>query len=421
MCSFSEICAISKNYIAEGDKVKLLFVAQNGISDTNTLLPVFFPISGTYNDYGYIENIVEDFNYKFFTGCIEKYFSHILPKTYRSPEGGIKTFIDLSYGNGCMGGAHLPALFARSQINPEFTLHNSFSGDYKLTKHNDTFVTFVMVKESVYDEILRSGMTRRFRDIQLNSVVDNTPDFYISFAQNIREYYLYNQLSKTVELIENENETHDEMIHRIASSFGMSARRGIKGYLGYKPEHKSTTFKHTNTQAAGLQSILFNDILFMASNEHQYNIDCFINVDHNMFAHELKHGLENDIEYAANILKSYIELYAYRIGLQRLNMTFTGNRTLFSNEQCPGISQALNSLFYVNGMATDLVNTMQSNTDENGIEHECFYMIESYSTDAYNAKVGKERLKGLRDSFLKHAEYLTSILNSEKVKGDQID
>ena len=435
MGSFSEICAISKNYIACGDKVKLLFVAQNGKADTNLLLPVFFPISGTYNDYGFIDNIVEDFNYKFFTGCLQKYFSHILPKTYRSPEGGLKCFVDLSYGHGCIGGAHLPAAFARSQKDPKFELRKHFGGgtstdEYELTEGNETFVTFLMVKETVYDEILKSGMTLGFCDtynyqekIQLNTVVDNTPDFYISFARSIREFYLYKQLSRTIENAERGQETAAEMLNRMSMEAinRMHGRNGLKELFVHKPADESTVFKHENPLAASLQSILFDDTLFIASQEPQYNIDCFIDINRNMFVRELTHGLENDIEYAANILKSYVELFVYKIELQQLNMTYTGNRTEHSGEQCPGIKQALNSLFYVNGMATDLVNTMQSATDENGIELESFDLIESYSTDAHNAKVGKERLVGLRDSFLKHAEYLTSILNSENEEGEQND
>ena len=201
----------------------------------------------------------------------------------------------------------------------------------------------------------------------------------------------------------------------------MNGRNGLKEYFMYDPTEKPTVFKHDNPLAQSLQSILFDEYLFITSHEQQYNTDCFTSIDRNMFVRELTHGLENDIEYAANILKSYCELFIYKKQLNQINTTFTGNCAHHSGEQVPGIRQALNSLFYTNSIATDLIDSMQTDTDANGIDITCFNMKENYSTDAYNVKVGKERLEGLRDSFLKHAEYLTSILNSENIEGEYND
>lgn len=50
MGSFSSVCAVSKNYITQGDEVRVIFVARNDLFD-KSYKPVFFPFKGKYNDY----------------------------------------------------------------------------------------------------------------------------------------------------------------------------------------------------------------------------------------------------------------------------------------------------------------------------------------------------------------------------------
>ena len=73
MGCWNETCGLSGLPITEGDKVKLVFLLPRyrsmtieGLSSycdsTSVLTPCLLPITGEYNDYGGIENIVEDWN-----------------------------------------------------------------------------------------------------------------------------------------------------------------------------------------------------------------------------------------------------------------------------------------------------------------------------------------------------------------------
>lgn len=73
MGCWNETCGLSGLPITEGDKVKLVFLLPRyrsmtieGLSSycgsTSVLTPCLLPITGEYNDYGSIENIVEDWN-----------------------------------------------------------------------------------------------------------------------------------------------------------------------------------------------------------------------------------------------------------------------------------------------------------------------------------------------------------------------
>ena len=75
MGCFNATCMVSNLPINYGDKIKLVLLRPNYSIDriyqsggyvynSDVLTPSFLPISGTYNDYGMIENIEMDWNYK---------------------------------------------------------------------------------------------------------------------------------------------------------------------------------------------------------------------------------------------------------------------------------------------------------------------------------------------------------------------
>lgn len=73
-------CMVSNLPIRQSEKVKLIILKNKGENlnvsgtchSTDIMEPAFFPISGVYNDYGSIENIIEDLNYHY----IDNYFKN---------------------------------------------------------------------------------------------------------------------------------------------------------------------------------------------------------------------------------------------------------------------------------------------------------------------------------------------------------
>jgi hypothetical protein len=83
MGSWNETCAISNLPILAGDDVKLLLLKRspyaddmgryNGVANaTEQFIPILSPISGKYNDYGNIEDIVEDSSYELLNNFLTK-------------------------------------------------------------------------------------------------------------------------------------------------------------------------------------------------------------------------------------------------------------------------------------------------------------------------------------------------------------
>lgn len=91
-------CMISNLSISFGEKIKLVLLNRNQMSykhhgvyscsgytySTDILCPVFLPISGEYDDYGSIENIVKDWNTELIEDFIQKNYSCGLDKLLKS-------------------------------------------------------------------------------------------------------------------------------------------------------------------------------------------------------------------------------------------------------------------------------------------------------------------------------------------------
>tara|TARA_R110000796_G_scaffold162503_2_gene279290 strand:- start:6136 stop:7065 length:930 start_codon:yes stop_codon:yes gene_type:complete len=82
MGSWNGTCMISNLPINSGDEIKLVLIRKNSgfnrlnlsggyIYTTDIFTPSFLPISGKYNDYGMIEEIIEDWNYVLIEGLLK--------------------------------------------------------------------------------------------------------------------------------------------------------------------------------------------------------------------------------------------------------------------------------------------------------------------------------------------------------------
>lgn len=156
MGCWNETCSISNLPILCGDKVKLVFLRQGmnkngtlGVSGytypTDVLEPIFFPISGEYNDYGTIDEIKEDWNSK----LILSYFKDMCGDTITiDGDMVIKywTLIDVICGierGGCYGNA---ITYINKKNNTVTKLDHSF----------------VIIREDIWDSCVLIGANGEF-------------------------------------------------------------------------------------------------------------------------------------------------------------------------------------------------------------------------------------------------------------------
>jgi hypothetical protein len=120
MGSWNGTCMISNLPITYRDRIKLVILhsphtkkhslAMAGYCYTTDILrPAFFPISGTYNDYGGIEEIDNDWSYKLITSILKLHYNEIevekeLKSDYKLEDfifgierGSLKVFIDSGF------------------------------------------------------------------------------------------------------------------------------------------------------------------------------------------------------------------------------------------------------------------------------------------------------------------------------------
>lgn len=135
-------CMISNLPILNREEVKLVFLSSyedsiklansSGYCYTTDLLsPVFFPITGRYNDYGTIESIQKDWVYELTTS--------ILKKTYEAIEVEKKEIIDFTL---------------------EDIIKGIERGSLKVSEKNDIFIpskfSFVMIRKDIWDGIIKN-------------------------------------------------------------------------------------------------------------------------------------------------------------------------------------------------------------------------------------------------------------------------
>ena len=152
-------CMISKLPINYGDEIKLVILNSGSIYNTSSgfcypddlMKPIFLPITGTYNDYGMIENIVKDYNYD----IIEKFFKGRF-ESIRNDSGEKSEFglIDILDG------------IERERLEDE--------------DGQDIKISFVMIHSKIYDKI-----TTEFKGQYWNDKEE-----YLDEAKTERKYYL---------------------------------------------------------------------------------------------------------------------------------------------------------------------------------------------------------------------------------------
>ncbi len=417
MGSFTSVCAISKNYITYGDQVKVLFLGSN--NEYGSKAPLFFPLTGKYNDYGYIENITEDFNYDIFKNCVNEYFLDVLPESYRQ-NAGINVLVDTTYADSCVGMSCLPKIFAYTKKDPVFK-QSSYQPKkdkivYELEKDNGTSISFVMIKENVFNTIVENGMSsisflnENDEKIFMNSVISNNKDFYESFANTLINMYEKNESLK--EQFNNAPENIKTLNELLMSMRTISHDNFKSKFFTYQPGKIDSlltidSFPHVNKDVSFVQYKLFYQVLF--SN----NVDCFVDIENNMFAIELFKSIKNkDVQKIVNILQTYIELYAYVNSLRMSNTNVVGEGVSVGYDQCPGIIEACNSLKLVDAQINNLFLDLEYDNLDN-IDLSEFGLVKGYYCDEHNANINRQKLVFIKNNFLKYAEFLTKVLETK--------
>ena len=184
-------CMISNLPILSGEKVKLVFLTKNfekpeilnssGFCYSHDLLtPAFLPISGEYDDYGGIENITKDFNYK----IIEEFFKRIFPSKIKNCDDECENW-DL-----------------------ETIIHYIERGVCKFLDKNDTWKDFdfswVFIREDIYQSIVKLNRNLKIYDYDINKYVK----IDTLFDKNV-ETYRNNKTNEDSELSETEKMIRD--------------------------------------------------------------------------------------------------------------------------------------------------------------------------------------------------------------------
>ncbi len=185
-------CMVSHLPIESGEKVKLVFLFNistqysndrklpsilncSGFVYPNDMLsPAFFPISGKYDDYGTIKNIIKDFNYD----IIEQY----LRKTFKSTikvDNEKKSKWSL---NDIIRGIERGG----SSNNPQYW-------DEKANEWKDMNFSFVFIREDVYNSAVESmkdntGFSFRYDDdMKYETLLKESFDKEVSFLKRKAE------------------------------------------------------------------------------------------------------------------------------------------------------------------------------------------------------------------------------------------
>ena len=199
MGSWNGTCMISNLPIMSGDKIKLVllqprfsskkFVCSGYCYSTGLMTPLFLPIEGEYNDYGMIENIVEDWNFK----LIEDYFKRKFSQIY----GGYE-----------------------NQPIKDFTLTDILSsierGNLKVIKNGEEDyaelnLAFTMIRKDVWDGIYEKYVGEFWND---NHKETDEGHFYISVKEYCtRKFNQFVDECEAIDKIENDKSAIQKLMH----------------------------------------------------------------------------------------------------------------------------------------------------------------------------------------------------------------
>jgi hypothetical protein len=143
-------CMISNLPILSRDKIKLVILQKGYNSNFNSssgyvyssdlFSPAFLPISGSYNDYGMIENIIEDWNYS----IIEEHLIKKFGKTIRADRKEKENWNLMDFLKG----------IERSSLSHSDPLQ--YLDEYDILK--DCNLSFVMIREDIWNECVNNQL-----------------------------------------------------------------------------------------------------------------------------------------------------------------------------------------------------------------------------------------------------------------------
>lgn len=237
MGCWTETCGLSGLPITEGDKVKLVFLLPRyrsmtieGLSSycgsTSVLTPCLLPITGEYDDYGGVQNIVEDWNTDIVFKSLKDYLGDkILIEGIEHNDYTLTDVIDgITQGN--------MKYFKLNKVESEY--YRLYHREDKLVnipdgEQRDSKLAFFMILEDVWNNVVNYGsesymessilsfiinFTNRLNVITDANMSDNANKFMLEnlsdlFYIHFRELKLIDNGLYFNKLIENESERSD--------------------------------------------------------------------------------------------------------------------------------------------------------------------------------------------------------------------
>lgn len=221
-------CMISHLPIECGDEIKLVIIRRNRKEDgfcgsaycypNGIFVPSFLPLEGTYDDYGGIENINEDWNYNIITEYIKKNFQSIKVngkeiKNFSIEDvleglkcGELEVYRELDKKRVEMAKKVIETYeknggFSSEKVEKEW---RDIANTDVLAQWRKSNMSFVMIRKDVWDELC-AGFVGEFYNNEAKSI--NDKDFYLSARE-----WCKRKFEKTLMLYKSGNTSKKDLV-----------------------------------------------------------------------------------------------------------------------------------------------------------------------------------------------------------------
>lgn len=170
MGCFNVVCSISNIPIHCGQDAVIIYVAKDTGYD-HSYQPISFPLFGEYDDYGELEEIEEDFSYKWFNNIIIPLFKDVTKPTCRK-----NTSLGVLQDEVRCGIQVCPDEWAsgnKAIFKEEQETYGAKRIYYELIKSNGTRVKKLFIHKKVYDKLIElSGFNIKDKEEDIDTFID---------------------------------------------------------------------------------------------------------------------------------------------------------------------------------------------------------------------------------------------------------
>lgn len=382
MGCFDVNCVVSGNAIGHKEKAVAIFSARQFMKmDQYSPLPVtttdgllFFPLKGEYDDYGFLENISDEFNKNLISELLEKHFTRVI----NTGDCDIDNSIIDRYAGACsQEKGYLPY---KTYAHEDVVINE----EQDEITHNDTLVDLLFVGREVYDSLVLAGLEREdfiggvtWEDTRYVSLKN------LNFTKNdIADYVQYLKDNIDVSLFFGENSFSSENFNNLSR-----ARRRLifsGDVLSAKALfHEDFEEPKINSQSSDivlkyhlLDKLMFTHRDYTGERENTFYVLHRV-FDSPLVLKFIEYLENNDLHSACEFVERYIETALFHEGMRLMHRDVSGKASKYSYEQhdqiCNVIGRSMIQL-----MAVDAnINKLLSWFENNNIDPDTFFAPDS--------------------------------------------